>query len=520
MAGSAPFDFRRHPAFAPRTASAVVAEELRRAVQRYRPDPAAAPARATVRHEDGTPIGIGEYCRMVTPAWHWDWAHLRYIDAQLDRVIHREVQHLILQVPPRHGKSEKGTVRLPVYALELNPAERVIVAAYNSTLARKFSRKARRIARGRVELSDDRKAVEDWETGEGGGVRAVGVGEGVTGQGADLIIVDDPVKSRKEAESQAFRDHVWDWFTDDLYTRREPGCRMIVTMTRWHEDDLVGRILASESASDWTVIELPALAEEDDPLGRPVGAALCPDRYDEEALAKIRRVIGERSFSALYQQRPAPASGVIFKREWIRYYTTAEHPIVENGHAVPTLPVVWSSWLQSWDMSFKGNEDSDKVAGHVWSRLNADCYLRDRTNATRDFVATIDEVLRVTQKWPKALLKLVEDKANGPAVISTLRSKIAGLVAIEPEGDKVARAYAITPLFEAGNVWFPHPQIAPWITAVVLQLMAFPYGKEDDDVDALTQALRRFQVQLEQTGALDDPDPAPSEAAKAIRLTF
>jgi predicted phage terminase large subunit-like protein len=214
-------------------------------------------------------------------------------------------------------------------------------------------------------------------------------------------------------------------------------------------------------------------------------------------------VIKERSFISLYQQRPAPATGAIFKREWVRFYTTREHPIIENGRAVPTLPPVMSSWLQSWDMSFKDKAKSDKVAGHVYSRLGADVYLRDRSNAQRDFVATIAELERVTKVWPIALLKLVEDKANGPAVISMLRSKIPGLVPVEPNGDKIARAHAVTPIMESGNVWFPHPAIAPWVNALILQLMAFPYGKEDDDVDALTQGLARMIAQIN-----DEPDPA------------
>jgi predicted phage terminase large subunit-like protein len=169
---------------------------------------------------------------------------------------------------------------------------------------------------------------------------------------------------------------------------------------------------------------------------------------------------------------------------------------------VPYLPEVFNSHLQSWDLSFKNKDSSDKVSGQVWSRLGAKIYLRDRVNDRMDFVATIKAIRDMTKKWPQATLKLVEDKANGPAVISALRSSIQGLVAVEPNGDKVARAYAVTPLYEAGNVWLPHPSIAPWIKAWQLEHVQFPLGANDDDVDSGTQALDRMNRQIN-----GEPDP-------------
>ena len=178
----------------------------------------------------------------VTPTWEWRWRHLVYIRTYLDRVTRGDLKRLMLFVPPRHGKSEQTTIRYPTWRLERDPTLRVIVGAYNQILANKFSRKARRIAVQRLDLSAERVAVEDWETAQGGGFRVVGVGGGITGQGGDLIIIDDPVKNREEANSQAYRDRVWEWYTDDLYTRLEPGGAIILIMTRWHEDDLAGRI--------------------------------------------------------------------------------------------------------------------------------------------------------------------------------------------------------------------------------------------------------------------------------------
>jgi predicted phage terminase large subunit-like protein len=472
---------------------------------------------SAVKRADGTPIGLRAYCEAVTPAWTWDWPHLLYIDLILDRVTSGELKFVILDVPPRHGKTEKVTVRNPAYRLELDPSLRIILAAYNSKTARKFSRKIRRVAQGRIALSKERNAAEDWETETGGGVRAAGVGEGIAGLPGDLILIDDPIKSHEEADSETYRDKVWEWYLEDLYTRLEPGGAIVITMTRRHEDDLVGRILASEDGPNWTVIKFPALAKEDDVLGRQVGEALCPDRYDEKALAKIRKVLGERRFASLYQQEPSPAKGLIFNSEYFRFYTTPDRPIIEKGQAVPTLPVVWHSHLQSWDMSFKDKSDADFVAGHKWSRLGADCYLTGRKHARMDFPATIAAVLDFTRRHPEARLKLVEDKANGPAVISTLRHKISGLVAVEPEGDKVARAWSVTPMLEAGNVWLPHPQIAPWVLGFILECVRFPLGTNDDDVDAMVQALRRLDMQINQglnEASAQDADAVISEAAQ------
>lgn len=470
---------------------------------------------------NGQPIGLGAYSKLVSPSWRWDWKHLTLVDSVLDRVQRGELRFVIIEMPPRHGKTEKATVRHPAYRLELNPELPIIVAAYNDKFAQKISRKIRRLVRGRVELSQEKNSAEDWETAEGGGVRAVGVGTGVAGLPAGLILLDDPFKSRKEAYSESYRDRVWEWFNEDLYTRLEPNGAIVVTMTRRHEDDLIGRILASENADEWTVIRLPALAEANDPLGREEGEALCPDRFDEKALAKIRAQLGEVSFASLYQQRPSPAEGHIFKSAWWRFYTTKDHPIIEDGRALPYLPDVFDFHLQSWDMSFKDKTDSNPVSGQFWSQLGADCYLRDRDHGVKDFVKACTAVETMSRKHPEALLKLVEDKANGPAIIAQLRNKIPGLVAVEPDGDKVSRAYARTPIFESGNVWFPHPAIAPWINAVILELLHFPFGTTDDDVDALTQALGRMMQRIGAGGDVPTDDRLQlSEAAKVANMRF
>lgn len=424
---------------------------------------------------------------------------MRAIDAVLDKVTSGEIKRLIIVTGTRIGKTEKVTVRYPAMRLEADPSLNVIVTGYNDRFARRLSRKILRLVRHRVPMAVDKQGAGEWETAAGGGLIAAGVGVGVAGLPAGLIMMDDPTKSRKDAYSKAHRDAVWEWYLEDVYTRLEPNGAVVLTMARRHEDDLVGRILASEDADSWTVLHMPALSEgEGDPLGRPEGAAICPERFDEKAYARMRRAQGEAAFSALQQGSPAPASGLIFQGDWVRYYTVPEHPIIEDGFAVPVIPTGgWTSQLQSWDMSFKDKASSDFVAGHVWKRRGANCYLVDRTHGRLNFPATINAVLDMCDKHPTVALKLVEDKANGPAVISSLQSEITGLVGVEPEGDKVSRANAVTSMWEAGNVWLPHPAIAPWVTGFVLEHLQFPLGVHDDDVDAGTQALRRFQQQIE-----------------------
>lgn len=478
--------------------------------------------RSPVRRADGSPIGLRAYCELVTPAWDWTWAHLIAIDEVLDQVIAGELTRVIIECPPRIGKTEKATVRLSGYALELNPELPIMISGYNAKFANRLSRKIRRIVSGRVPLSVDRKAAEDWETEKGGGVRAVGTGVGIAGLPAGLILVDDPTKNRKDAYSQAHRDAVWEWFVEDINPRLEPNGAIVITAARRHEDDLIGRILASEDAASWTVVRLPALAEANDPLGRPEGAAICPQRFTVEHYVKMKRLMGSTSFAALYQQTPVPAEGLIFQMDWFtkRYYTTKDRPIIDHGVQVPVLPDIFHAWLQSWDMAFKDGHENDFVSGLTGARNGANIYLRDRVHARMDFPKTITAVRDAAGKWPLARLKLVEDKANGPAVIQTLRNKVPGLVPVTPEGDKVSRAHAVTHLCEAGNVWLPHPQIAPWVDAFLHELVTFPNATHDDDVDAFTQLLLRFDKQI--SGALEGEQPKGerSEAANVAGMRF
>ena len=416
-------------------------------------------------------LAYRDWLPVVSPTFVWHWRQTRYIIDHVEKVLAGEIKKLMIFMPPRHTKSETVTVRLPAYILERDPTQRIIVGAYNQTLAEKFSRKTRRIAAPRVALATDRTAVSDWETEAGGGVRAAGVGAGVTGMGANLILIDDPVKSRAEANSETYREKCFDWYTDDLYTRLEPGGAIILIMTRWHEDDLAGRILASEDAPNWTVVNLPALAEANDPLGREEGEALCPERYTREALLAIKKVMGS-GFEALYQGRPAAAEGEIFLREWWRYYKEA-----------PQIKRV----VLSWDTAFKDKEENDYCACGIWGWDGVNHYLLDRWKEKATYPVLKRTAKALAKKWgPRAVL--IEDKASGQSLIQELTVETdMPVLAIPVDKDKVSRAHAVTPTIEAGKVYLP--ENAPWLQDFIDELANFPNGSHDDDVDQTTQYL-------------------------------
>ena len=424
------------------------------------------------------------------------WVHEEIcaaLDAFLIDVQAGRSPRLMITMPPRHGKSELASRRFPAYALGRNPDLSIIATSYSADLASRMNRDVQRIIE-----SDEYRAIfpavrlpgknsSQFRTsdffeveGHSGGYRSAGVGGGITGMGGNILLLDDVLKDRASADSPTIRQNIWDWYTSTLYTRLAPGGGIIVINTRWHMDDLSGRLLAADAAGDgdrWQVINFPAIAEQDE-LHRKAGEALHPERYSLEQLQKIRAAVGERDWTALYQQHPVPDGGAIFKTEWFRYYTPRD------------LPQTFDAQVISWDMTFKDGDSTDFVVGQVWGRKGGNFYLLDQVRRRMGFTDTMAAFVGLAKKWPKVLRKLVEDKANGPAVIDALKDHVSGIVPVTPDGSKTARAHAVTTLFEAGNVYFPSPEIAPWVKAFAAELAEFPSSAHDDQVDAMTQALR------------------------------
>ena len=417
----------------------------------------------------------------------WQLApHLDLLAERLLDVAQGKLKRLLIQMPPRHGKSEFASAHFPAWYLGTFPDRRVILASYEHDFAASWGAKARDRftewgpALWRLWVKRDKQAADDWGiAGHAGGMVCAGVGGPITGRGADLLIIDDPVKSAEEANSETYRQRAWDWYRSTAYTRLEPGGALILIQTRWHEDDLAGRVLAeaAKTGEQWEVINLPALAEGGDVLGRQSGEALWPDRYPEEQLEQIRESIGSYWWSALYQQRPAPPEGALFREEWWRYWE--ELPACEE-------------MMLSVDCSYKEGRDNSFTVIQAWGRAGGKLYLVDQWRRQCGFNEARAGVQQMAARWPRAHAKLIEDKANGRAVIESLRSEIAGIVPVEPKGGKYSRAQAVLPLLEQGKVYLPQPSRLPWVNELMAEARSFPAGAHDDQVDAMTQALQRW----------------------------
>lgn len=417
--------------------------------------------------------------------------HLALLDAHLTAVTrHIEtagadgIGHLIIALPPRHGKTLLTSQLYPAWHLGRNPAHSVILASYGATLAHKNSRAVRNlVARQRyrdlfpgVGLAADSQKVDSWRIAHyEGGMDAVGVGGGVTGKGAHLIIVDDPVKSREEAESQTMRDKVWDWFTDDLYTRREPGAGVIVIMTRWHSDDLVGRLLQRE-AEKWTLTRLPAIAEDDDPLGRKVGAPLWKRRFSSAALDDIRGLMGDYSWSALYQQRPIPAQGNIFKRGRLM-------PFVDD---VPAMEEV----VRFWDLAMSAATSADYTVGVKIGRgVDGHYYVLDVARAQLDWGSVVPFLARVMLADGESVAQGVEQTGFMARAVQELNAdeRLHGhqVWGYPVDTDKLTRALPFAAKCGAGLVRVVN---AGWSADFIDELCSFPNSAHDDQVDASSGA--------------------------------
>lgn len=412
----------------------------------------------------------------------WNTApHLHLLCETLEKVSKGEITRLIVTMPPRHGKSEVISKKYPAWHVGNNPEDEIINASYSLDLSRDFSRIARDTL---IEHQDifaekiarDNQSAERWTLeGHRGGVTAAGVGGPITGKGAKIAIIDDPIKNAEEADSEVIREKIWQWYRTTLYTRLTPDGRIIVVMTRWHEDDLVGRLL-KENADEWTIINFPAIAEGNDILGRHEGEALWPQYgFNLDKLAQIKKDIGSRAWNALYQQRPSAEQGNLIHRDWWKYYDK-----------LPELAQV----VMSVDAAFKDGDNNDYVAIEVWGKVEANMYMIDCINEHLDFPATLAKIREVKSKYPQIGAILIEDKANGSAIISMLQKEIPGIIPINPDGGKVARVNAISPSIESGNVYLPRS--APWLEDFINQCSKFPNDVHDDMVDGMSQVINRF----------------------------
>ena len=444
---------------------------------------------------------MADFAVYTDKSYDMNWHH-RLLCDKLDKFITRDIRRLMVFMPPRHGKSELVSRKLPSFIFGYNPDASIIAASYSADLAQRMNRDIQRIIESEryAEVFPDTRLFgknirslaqgtylrnsDIFEiVGRRGVYRGAGVGGGITGMGADYIIIDDPIKNREEANSKTYRDRLWDWYTSTLYPRQEKNAAILVTLTRWHEDDLAGRLIEASKIRDgekWEIIQLPAIRENShcEYDTREIGDPLWPNKYNLQELIRTKATIGSYEWTALYQQRPSPLEGSLIKRSDFKFYDI--------------LPNDISQMAQSWDCTFKEADLGDFVAGHVWGRKGADYYLVDRVHRRMGIKDTMQAIITLSAKWPQARAKYVEEAANGAAVIELLKREVSGLIPVTPRGGKVARAQAIIPYIESGNVHLPGPKIAPWIHDFIEECANFPNGAHDDDVDAMTQGINQL----------------------------
>ena len=431
---------------------------------------------------------------------------LDLIDAALVEAFNTPDSRLIISMAPQEGKSVRVANDFPIWALTQNPDLRIVTASYGQSLANRNGRAVRNRIQSHPELglkiAADNGSVSEWSIkGHEGGLLSVGIGAGVTGRPADMMIIDDPIKDRKEADSELQRDTVWDWWTDAASARLAPGAPVVLILTRWHEDDLAGRLIERDPDAGWKVINIPAQADhrpefgETDPLGREPGEFMISARGRTlKQWIQRMKTAGARTWASLYQGRPSPQSGGVFpaEPEWARYDKPLWHMDRTGVCRVDGIGRADHELIQSWDLSFKDTKGSDYVVGQVWLRIGNTAYLLDQVRDRMNFTATCQAIKDMSAKWPQSIAKFVEDKANGPAVINALQRQIIGLIPIEPEGSKYARASAISPLVESKNVVLPTVALLPGVAQLLGEAASFPNSSHDDTIDSMSQAINRL----------------------------
>ncbi len=434
---------------------------------------------------------------LYPPFQHAD--HITRLIAALERTVLHPNGRLIVTMPPRHSKSLNVSEHLPAWYLGRFPDNRVIAASHTSALAYTFSRRVRSKFKSpkwpfhKVQVADDKGAVSAWDIADHrGGYISVGVGGSPTGLGGDLIVIDDPIRSQADADSQTVRDAIWEWYQGTLRTRLEPGGSIILTATRWNDDDLTGRLLDAESngGEHWDHLQMPAIDD--------TGHALWPERWPISELLKIKDAVGSRVFEAQYQGRPVAGEGGTFKHDWWRRYTE-----------VPPLRAIDITV----DSAFKAGLGNDYSVFAAWGfDRNDRAYLLNVWRKRVEFPELVrmgyEAVNWTQQAYPSiAPLLVVEDQASGQSAIQIWKrgdyGKPLSVVPYQVNGmPKLSRAEAVTPLVEGSRVFLP--EYALWLDDWLIEHDRYPAGKHDDQVDTTAMALSRLRGRASSWGDMNE----------------
>ena len=424
------------------------------------------------------------FCQAAYPGYEVA-PHLLRLTGLLEQVARGNVRRLLVSMPPRHGKSTTASILFPAWFLGQRPDSRVVLTSYSADLAQRFSRQVREVVTGEeyrrvfpgIGLAPDSRSVEAWDIGgRRGGLKAVGVGGPLTGHGADLLIIDDFFKNAEESNSATVRQSVWDWFTTTAFTRLEPGGAIVVCAARWHEDDLIGRLLVAEAEAAksghagerWEVLHLPALDDQDRPLW--------PERYDGAALGQIRVTLGSRDWEALYQGRPQAPGGGMLKRSWFRTVTPANVPPLRNVAVGVDLAVTAKS-RADYTVALPLGVDKEN-----------NYYLFRPARGQWEWPDARREIMTRVRTMPQCRRVGMEKVAFQAAAAQELRREpqMAGysIVDVPADRDKVTRAGGWSPLAEQGRMYLVDDG-SGWHEVFLAEAEQFPQGRNDDLVDAV-----------------------------------
>ena len=430
------------------------------------------------------------FVERFNPDYNAGWVHkdiCRRLEQFSRDVDEKKSPRLMLFMPPRHGKSTLASIAFPAWHLGRHPNHEFISCSYSGSLAMGFSRKVRSLLRDpsyktafKTRLDPDSQSAEAWLTTNGGGYVAAGVGGGITGKGAHVLVIDDPVKNREDAESANNREANWDWYTSTAYTRLAPGGGVLVILTRWHDDDLAGKLLnaAQEGGDEWTVVKYPAIAEEEEEF-RGHGEALHPERYDVEALQRIQRAVGPRDWSALYQQNPVADDGDYFSRDMIQYFDPED------------IDLDRMKFYCAWDLAIGKKDRNDYSVGMVVGIDEMEhIFVVDVVRGRFDGFELVEQILDMYETWRPSIVGIEKghiEMALGPFLEKRVRER--GLYEAyfkdlkTGRRDKEARARAIQGRMQQGMVHFPKNEV--FTGPLIAELLRFPNGVHDDQVDAL-----------------------------------
>jgi predicted phage terminase large subunit-like protein len=428
--------------------------------------------------------------------------HHLEIAEKLEKVATGEITRLIVNMPPRHSKSELASYLMPAWFLGRNPKLKIIQATHNTELAVRFGRKVRDLIDSEqyghifpdTDLKADSKAAGRWETSAGGEYFAAGVGAAVTGRGADLFIIDDP-HSEQDAMSEGRLEEAYEWYTSGPRQRLQPGGKIIVVMTRWGLRDLTGRLIKAQGSDvlsdQWEVVEFPAILPSENPLW--------PEFWKKDDLLKVKASLPVQKWGAQWQQQPTAEEGAIVKKEWWRIWKKEDIPEVDYI-------------IQSYDTAFSKKESADYSAITTWGVFKSEetgadnIILMDASRGRWNFPELKEKALEENEYWQPDMM-IVEAKASGLPLTDELRRAGIPIMNYTPSKgrDKVTRMHTVAPLFEAGMVWAPEKHFAD---EVIDECMAFPNGEHDDYVDSMTMALIRFRQGgfISLNGEEDDTD--------------